>query len=99
MEDAMQISDIMSPNVQLASPDQSIREIAQIMAGCDCGAVPVGDTDRLVGIVTDRDIAVRAGAGGKAPGTPGSEGMSRGVPDRDQDRDSERAARHKDEHK
>ncbi len=75
----MQIGEIMSPNVQLANPDQSIREIAQIMAECDCGAVPVGDNDRLVGIVTDRDIAVRAVALGKGPDTPVREVMSRGV--------------------
>jgi CBS domain-containing protein len=79
MEDAMQIGEIMSPNVQLANPNQSIREIARIMAECDCGAVPVGDNDRLVGIVTDRDIAVRAVAAGKSPDTPVREVMSRGV--------------------
>ncbi len=75
----MQISEIMSSNVQLANPNQSIREIAQIMAECDCGAVPIGDNDRLVGIVTDRDIAVRAVAMGKSPDTPAREVMSRGV--------------------
>ena len=75
----MQIGEIMSPNVQLANPNQSIREIARIMAECDCGAVPVGDNDRLVGIVTDRDIAVRAVAAGKSADTPVHEVMSRGV--------------------
>jgi CBS domain-containing protein len=75
----MQIGEIMSSNVQLASPNQSIREIARIMAECDCGALPVGDNDRLVGIVTDRDIAVRAVALGKSPDTPVREVMSRGV--------------------
>ena len=75
----MQISEIMSSNVKLASPNQSIREIARIMAECDCGAVPVGDNDRLVGIITDRDIAVRAVAAGKSPDTPVREVMSRGV--------------------
>jgi CBS domain-containing protein len=79
MEDAMQISEIMSANVQIANPNQSIREIARIMAECDCGALPVGDNDRLVGIVTDRDIAVRAVAAGKPPETPVREVMSRGV--------------------
>ena len=63
----MQIGEIMSPNVRLANPDTSIREIARMMAECDCGAVPVGDDDRLVGIVTDRDIAVRAVALGNRP--------------------------------
>jgi CBS domain-containing protein len=79
MEDAMQIGEIMSSKVQIANPNQSIREIAQMMAECDCGAVPVGDNDRLVGIITDRDIAVRAVAQGKSPDTPVREVMSRGV--------------------
>jgi len=79
MEDAMQIGEIMSTNVKLANPNQSIREIARIMVECDCGAVPVGDKDRLVGFVTDRDIAVRAVAAGKSPDTPVSEVMSKGV--------------------
>ena len=75
----MQIGDIMSSNVHIASPNQSIREIARIMAEGDCGAVPVGDNDRLVGIVTDRDIALRAVAMGKSPDTPVREVMSQGV--------------------
>ena len=75
----MQIGEIMSPNVQLASPDMTIREIARMMAECDCGAVPIGDNDRLVGIITDRDIAVRAVALGKSPDTPVREVMSRDV--------------------
>ncbi len=75
----MQIGEIMSTKVQLANPKQSIREIAQMMADCDCGAVPVGDNDRLIGIVTDRDIAVRAVAAGKSPDTPVREVMSTGV--------------------
>jgi CBS domain-containing protein len=49
------------------------------MAECDCGVVPVGDGDRLVGIVTDRDIAVRAVAAGKSPDTPVREVMSQRV--------------------
>jgi CBS domain-containing protein len=75
----MQIGEIMSSNVKLASPNQSIREIARMMAECDCGAVPIGDNDRLVGMVTDRDIAVRAVAQGKSPDTPVREIMSQGV--------------------
>ena len=75
----MQIGEIMSPNVHLATPDTTIRAIARMMADCDCGAVPIGDDDRLVGIVTDRDIAVRAVAQGKSPDTPVREIMSKGV--------------------
>ena len=75
----MQIGEIMSPNVRLANPNTPIREIAKMMAECDCGAVPIGDDDRLIGIITDRDIAVRAVATGKSPDTPVREIMSRGV--------------------
>src|SRR5262249_31563744 len=79
LEDAMQIGDIMTSKVQLAKPNQSICEIARIMAEFDCGAMPVGDNDRLIGIITDRDIAVRAVALGKSPDTPVREVMSQGV--------------------
>src|SRR5262249_22770958 len=79
LEDAMQIGDIMTSKVQLAKPNQSIREIARIMAEFDCGAMPVGDNDRLIGIITDRDIAVRAVALGKSPDRRGREVWGRGV--------------------
>ncbi|TFW02344.1 CBS domain-containing protein [Oxalobacteraceae bacterium OM1] len=56
----MKVADVMTRDVRLASPDQSIMEAARMMAECDAGALPVGDNDRLVGMVTDRDIVVRA---------------------------------------
>jgi CBS domain-containing protein len=59
----------MTRDVRLASPDQTIGEAAMIMAEIDAGALPVGDGDRLVGMLTDRDIAVRAVAQGKGPDT------------------------------
>jgi CBS domain-containing protein len=59
----------MTRDVRLASPDQTIREAAMIMAEIDAGALPVGDGDRLVGMLTDRDIAVRAVAQGRSPDT------------------------------
>ena len=46
---------------------QSIRDAAKVMAIIDSGVLPVGENDRLVGMITDRDIAVRAVAEGKAP--------------------------------
>lgn len=61
----MRVSEVMTPNVQLAAPDQSIMDAAKMMAEGDCGALPVGENDRLVGMVTDRDIVVRALAQGK----------------------------------
>jgi len=65
----MKVCDAMSRDVQIASPKQSIREAARIMAKIDAGALPVGENDRLIGVITDRDIAVRAVAEGKAPTT------------------------------
>jgi len=65
----MQVSEAMSSDVKLASPDQSIRDAARIMAELDAGILPVGENDRLVGMITDRDIAIRAVAQGKPPTT------------------------------
>lgn len=72
----MNVSDVMTRNVVLANPRQSIHEAARLMAECDAGALPVGDNDRLVGVITDRDIAVRAVAQGLAPETPVAKVMS-----------------------
>lgn len=66
----MKISDIMTRNVQVADPQQSIREAAATMARIDSGALLVGEGDRLVGMITDRDIAIRAVAGGLSGDTP-----------------------------
>lgn len=62
----MRVADAMTRDVRLANPDQSIIEAAKMMADGDCGALPVGENDRLVGMVTDRDIVVRALAQGKS---------------------------------
>jgi CBS domain-containing protein len=66
----------MTREVRVASPGQSIRDVAKIMAEIDAGVLPVGDNDRLVGMITDRDIAIRAVAQGKGPDTPVREVMS-----------------------
>src|SRR5258708_20327629 len=66
----MRVGECMTRDVRLASPDQTIGEAAMIMAEIDAGALPVGDGDRLVGMLTDRDIAVRAVAQGRGPDTP-----------------------------
>lgn len=63
----MQVHEAMTRDVRVARPEQSIQDAATIMAEIDAGAVPVGDHDRLVGMITDRDIAVRAVARGKGP--------------------------------
>jgi CBS domain-containing protein len=75
----MEIRNIMSSEVKLVHPEQPIRDAARIMAEIDSGVIPVSDEDRLVGMITDRDIAVRAVAAGKSPDTPISQVMSHEV--------------------
>ena len=75
----MQIKQVMSRDVILASPRQSVCEVAQMMAERDIGFMPVGDRDRIVGMVTDRDIVVRGVAAGRGPDTPVSEVMTQDV--------------------
>jgi CBS domain-containing protein len=75
----MRVNEAMSPDVKLASPDQTIQDAARTMAEIDVGILPVAQGDRLVGMITDRDIAVRAVARGLPPSTPISEVMSREV--------------------
>ncbi len=70
------VRDRMSREVQMAAPDQTIREAARAMADLEVGALPVTDGDRLVGMVTDRDIAVRGVAEGRGPDTPIREVMT-----------------------
>ena len=72
----MRVSEAMTRDVRIATPGQSIRDVAKIMAQIDAGALPVGENDRLIGMITDRDIAVRAVAQGKGPDTPVREVMS-----------------------
>lgn len=63
----MKVSEAMTREVRIAHPGQTIREAAAMMADIDAGALPVSDDDRLVGMITDRDIAVRAVAKGMGP--------------------------------
>jgi len=72
----MKISECMTHRVRLVVPDARIRDAARVMAELDAGALPVGDKDRLVGMITDRDIAVRAVGAGKGPDTPVSDIMT-----------------------
>jgi CBS domain-containing protein len=61
------VSEIMSSDVQVVAPDDSLRAAAQLMQDRDVGALPVCEGNTLLGIVTDRDIAVRGVAGGLDP--------------------------------
>ena len=63
----MRIAEIMTPEVELAAPGMSVREAASRMRDDHVGALPVGENDRLVGMITDRDIAMRCVAEGADP--------------------------------
>jgi CBS domain-containing protein len=56
----MKLRDVMTQNVEVIEPDASLREAARKMKSLDVGSLPVCDGQRLVGMVTDRDIVVRA---------------------------------------
>jgi CBS domain-containing protein len=73
------IRDVMTGQVKLVGPSQTIREAAQLMASADIGSLPVGDNDRLVGMVTDRDLALRAVAHGLGHDTPVRDVMTTAV--------------------
>ena len=65
----MQLKDIMTRDVEVIRPDATLQEAAQKMKGLDVGPLPVCDGERLVGMLTDRDITVRATAEGRDPKT------------------------------
>ena len=63
----MQVADLMTRSVELISPADSIQDAARKMAEEDFGVLPVAEFDRLVGMLTDRDIVTRAVARGRRP--------------------------------
>jgi len=62
-----QIKDVMSPNFKFMAPDSPIAQVAQQMRDMDCGFMPLAENDKMVGMITDRDITIRAIAEGKDP--------------------------------
>ncbi|MFC3205096.1 CBS domain-containing protein [Aquamicrobium soli] len=72
----MKISTCMTRQVQVADPEQSLHQAAKMMDELDAGSIPVGENDRLVGMITDRDIVIRAVALSKGPDTSIREVMS-----------------------
>jgi len=72
----MKISDVMTRDVQTIRPDQSAQDAARFMLKSEAGSIPVTDGDRLIGMITDRDIAVRGVAKGFGPDTPVRELMT-----------------------
>lgn len=75
----MKVSEVMTRNVRTVRPDQSVREAASFMLQADAGAIPVTERDRLIGMITDRDIAVRGVAEGHGPETPVRELMTNDI--------------------
>lgn len=73
----MKIREIMTRDVQVGHPDDTLQDIAARMASGDFGFVPVADGDRLIGAVTDRDIVVRGVASGAGPDARVLEVLSR----------------------
>lgn len=65
----MQLKEIMTRNVEVIRPESTLAEAAEKMKALDVGPLPVCDGERLVGMVTDRDITIRATADGKDPNT------------------------------
>ncbi|MFY0399316.1 MULTISPECIES: CBS domain-containing protein [Brevundimonas] len=63
----MKIRDVMSKDVQVARPEDTLQTVAGRMAAGDFGFIPVADGDRLIGALTDRDIVVRGVASGAGP--------------------------------
>jgi CBS domain-containing protein len=68
----MKAQDLMTTNPACCTPNTTVREAAQLMRDHDCGCIPVveGESKRLVGVLTDRDVACRCVAEGKSPDTP-----------------------------
>jgi CBS domain-containing protein len=75
----MRISDVMTRDVATVRPDQTAREAATFMLNADAGSIPVTEGDRLIGMITDRDIAVRGIAKGHGPDTPVRDIMTSGI--------------------
>ena len=72
----MKVSEVMTREVETVRPDQPVQDAAGFMLSADAGSIPVTDGDRLIGMITDRDIAVRGIAKGYGPDTPVRELMT-----------------------
>jgi len=75
----MKVSEVMTSDVQTVSADQTAREAASFMLRAEAGSIPVVEGDEVIGIITDRDIAVRGVAEGRSPDTPVGDLMSDGI--------------------
>jgi CBS domain-containing protein len=72
----MKVSDVMTTEVQLCAPDDTLKDAAEAMRALGVGLLPVADNERLLGMISDRDIAVRGVAMGRGPDTRVGDVMS-----------------------
>jgi CBS domain-containing protein len=89
----IKISEVMTTEVETIRADQTAREAASFMLRADAGSIPVCEGDKVIGMITDRDIAVRGIAEGRGPDTPVSELMSDGIVCAREDEDIQEVAR------
>src|SRR5947209_1446812 len=75
----MKIGEAMTRGAKLINPNDTLQHAAQLMKDSDCGVLPVAEGDRLVGMITDRDIAVRCIAEGKGPAAKVRDAMTQEV--------------------
>jgi CBS domain-containing protein len=73
------VNEVMTRDIHVAAPDQTLAEAAAEMARADIGCLPVGHKDKLVGMITDRDIVVRAVARGLGSDTPVRDVMTESI--------------------
>ena len=73
------VKNVMSRDVETISPDSSIKDAAQLMLKGNFGMLPVGENDRMIGAISDRDIAIRAVAAGKNADAKVRDVMSDGI--------------------
>ena len=88
----MKISEVMTREVATVRADQTAQEAATFMLQGDAGSIPVTEGERLIGMITDRDITVRGVAAGRGPDTPVRELMSEGLVCAREDDDIEEVA-------
>jgi CBS domain-containing protein len=75
----MKVKEVMSRDVTVAKPTDTLQEAARTMARLDVGSLPIAENDRLVGMLTDRDIAIRAVAEGLPSSSPVQQAMTRDI--------------------
>ena len=85
------IRNLMTSDIKTVGPDQTARDAASFMLSADTGSIPVCENERVIGIITDRDIAVRGVAAGKGPECSVRELMSKDVVCARQDDDAGQA--------